>query len=108
VNAITVVLVLLIASVTMAADECFCLRHEKDDFFRHSCSTQQQGLQTKYHCLDAEGKSYSFDSLSGWSKLDAGANGCNPCQRAGINLDGDIRGNGKSQPPKEISNDRNQ
>jgi hypothetical protein len=50
VNAIKAILLLsLLPVAAAAADECFCLVN-KDDFFRHSCVMQQQGIREVAQC----------------------------------------------------------
>ena len=106
-NAIKITLLLLaLPAVAAAADECFCLE-DKDDHFRHSCEMQQQGYQQVVHCLDDQGKPYTFADMRGWTKLADGQGRCNPCrQPVNPSRGGDIRGKDNQQPVKDTADER--
>jgi len=98
-NTIKFALLLFALSTTaMAAEtECFCLKHDRDDFFRHSCETQQQGTSQVTHCRDDAGKPYKIDDMNGWTKIADGQGRCKPCKQKIDPRGGDIRSNNDQQ-----------
>jgi len=101
-NTIKFALLLFALSTTaMAAEtECFCLKHDRDDFFRHSCETQQQGTSQVAHCRDDAGKPYKIDDMNDWTQIVAGQGRCKPCRPPIKGKGGDIRGNSTKDAPK--------
>lgn len=88
-----------------AEEECFCLQ-DADDNFRHSCSTQQQGIRQVVHCLDDAGEPYRVDDLSGWARLAEGEGRCHPCRPVQTRTEGPIRGDKDDAPTPDPADDR--
>jgi hypothetical protein len=107
VNVLRIALLLfcLRPGATPAADVCFCLVDE-DDNFRHSCTTQQQGYRQVVQCPDDAGEPYRVDDLSGWARLAAGEGRCSSCRSLERRIKEIPRGSKDDARPTDTTHER--